>query len=602
MALDDLPTGEMLCEYNGHVFGPATDTTAFSVRPVLDPAGRTVIYAVYTLTVTDTIADAETTDPIVERAIAKLSRNGGILLYRGRGFGDLDVNTGRDRDVKWGPHVREVSAKPTGAGKAVELTATFEFALVNCPDGLSKAGTVLAFTFELSFDIDTHGYTTRTTTATLTIAQTRKRVGDRALFTSADEHREDMVPELPSGFRRLSQSFRLSPDKCTIVGTIHDVQTPPNRPRPGLVDGSIEHSYSSHPNSLGFMWTGTISATYDIDRATGTPQDAADDFERLAATRIALRASRMRKKDGTPAAIVPQVWSVTEPNVLGRTQARFTLSYFIGGAELDQILLHGGLWQPWDGGGIDPRGGSVWEGRMGAASWAPRGHAGLAFRPGDDGLVDACGVSEPVTPAARPPAGNQGVSPLGRIVGAAKAIAGGVKETVPLQTIFPPPEAKSSWLMYQSHVTLVADTGRILATTLPDAPLGGNQAASAGRWDVMAGALPAQGSNSPFPPLADLLRANQRAESTFVQQRTAPTLRVILTGQALRIGYPIPVPELVSVGGKRPTLIGEPMFAQGIVGTGLYPIVGANWRLEYAWADGELPAGAIPVPPNPDLA
>ncbi len=53
MGLDTarLPLGTMECHYNGVVWGPSADTTMFSVKPNLDPAGRTVMSATYTITI-----------------------------------------------------------------------------------------------------------------------------------------------------------------------------------------------------------------------------------------------------------------------------------------------------------------------------------------------------------------------------------------------------------------------------------------------------------------------------------------------------------------------------------------------------------------------
>lgn len=149
MGLARLTTGNMECEYNGHTFGPAANTM-YSVKSNLDPAGRTVMSATYAITVEDYIEPASTVlgnptaDPVVAAVVAKLSRNGGKLHYKGRGFGNTEINVGGGkRDVKWGPVTDEVRCECVGAGLLVKIIWTVRFTTVNCPDGLTKAGTIL---------------------------------------------------------------------------------------------------------------------------------------------------------------------------------------------------------------------------------------------------------------------------------------------------------------------------------------------------------------------------------------------------------------------------------------------------------------------------
>src|SRR5688500_2912750 len=134
--LNTLPRGVMRCEYNGYEFGPTAETIGFAVRPQLDPAGRTVSHATYTITVRENInqGSVDATDAHVQNASARLSRNGGNLFYLGRGFGDIRVNIGKVKDVKWGPVTKEISCKCVGGGLTTELTWTVEFNYPNCED------------------------------------------------------------------------------------------------------------------------------------------------------------------------------------------------------------------------------------------------------------------------------------------------------------------------------------------------------------------------------------------------------------------------------------------------------------------------------------
>ena len=93
-------------------------------------------------------------------------------------------------------------------------------------------------------------------------------------------------------------------------------------------------------------------------------------------------------------------------------------------------------------------------------------------------------------------------------------------------------------------------------------------------------------------------------EKVGVQRRTTGTIHVWLGGYALRVGFPIPVPELLTINGIAPTLdnrIGHgEHFTQAIVGnTGLSPIVRATWWLHYVIDDPKGDYDIIFLPESP---
>lgn len=608
MGLDRLPTGDFHCEYNTYVFSPAAYTSAFNVRPNPDPAQRTVMTATYVMTVVDYItadddipADGDPgMDPVVAAVVALLTRNGAVLKYRGRGFGNHVINAGGGRyDVKWGPWTKDIGLECNG-GRTVKITWTVEWTTVNCPDGLTKAGTILQFTYAVGYEIDKEGYTTRSYDATLTIAQTRKGVADKTLQASADEHREKMLPALHPGFRRESQSHRLSLDKCTLTVSVRDTQMPANMPPDGVVDGSIEHTWQSTVNQ--WVWAGTISASYDIARKEGKATDAIGHFSRLVEERLA-EATRMvcdspggvaaalaasgRIGGGAPpgglkaghgifgfAKYVGDAWArgrapaaappapppapgrmpvyvylrgggAAETNVLGRLQVRLNFQYGAVGCSFGEILRSGGLWRPFDA-AAGVKGWKEWAASI-PTVMGPRGHALLRFDPKEDSLVDAC------VPGAVPKVpGAQTVRPLDGQGGA------------PLQTLFggllKPPTRENSWIDYRTAVTVHADLGRAAGRTLPTAPLARGQG---NEWGASAGQT--AGSEG----------------ASFVHQRGKPMMYVTLTGTALRGGWEIPLPELTAVNDAKPVLVGRPMFRTEVAGYAQVPIMRAEWSLTY---------------------
>jgi hypothetical protein len=479
--------------------------------------------------------------------------------------------------VKWGPWTKDVSCKATGAGKAVELSWTVEFTTVNCPDGLTNAGTILQFRFDVTYDIDKEGYTARSVNSSLTIAQTRKKVDDKALQATADEHREKMIPPIPPTYRRESQSYRLDPAKTTITATVRDVQMPGNLPPVRVVDGSIEHNWQSQEL---FRWSGTISATYDIARREGSPGDAIAPFLDLVKDRVdegrgmkippeaaaapgpgaAVAGAVLRA--GDPVAIYLRGASAGEPNVLGRLQVRLGVQYMAGPTNFAEILRSGGLWKPTEP-HVDPEG--HWKkwivdsvGRVRARALAALVH------PERDSLVDAC------VPGATPalPNQSQNLDPSKAV--AAKGFAAAIAAA------FPPPSAGNSWIEYRNFVTTHTDMGRILGRTLPSLPLV-EPKSPGGTWNTLTG-LPSLAAQSlPFRPVGNLLSGQKSAGGgTVFHQRTRPVFYVTMTGEALRGRFQIPVAELLEVDGAKPVLVGQPWFTTGTVAHTQVPIVYAG--------------------------
>lgn len=627
MSLDRLDTGDSLCSYNGYTFGPTALTTGFSAKPNPDPAGRTVMSTTFTVTVKETIAAGteEELAALMETAREKLERNGGKLRYAGRGFGDIDINlaTGK-RDVRWGPWCRELAFVPTGAGVAVEMTWTVEFTTVDCPDGLTAPGTILSFTYTVDYDIDREGYTTRRYDSSLTIAQTRKKVDDKTLSATADMHLEKMVPAPLVGFRRESQSRKLSLDKNTLTYTVVDSQMPGNLPPVGVVEGSIEHTWQSLEL---FKWAGSITATYTIDRRNGTPLAAIVPFQNLVLDRInearkmvvdaaavagvpggggggaagggvAAALGGAAGKPGDPVHVYLRGASATEPNVLGRTQVKLGVQYMASGCSFAEILRSGGLWKPL--GPNDVAGNwKKWAASV-PSVFSPRGHAALVFTPKEDALVDACiPGAKPVTQQPQKIGSDPGFDGFKAVVGGAVggALVGAMAKA------FGAPSPENSWIEYKSFVTIHPELGRVTGSTLPTSPLNTDRGTGAG-WNVLAGPdAKSPSQSSPFPPVGNLLNGHDSAGGeTFVHQRTRPRLYVTISGYALRGGWQIPIPELLEVNGNKPTLVGNPRFRTGITAQTQVPIVYAEWSLTYVFEDdGGVPAKSIPVPPNSRL-
>jgi hypothetical protein len=173
---------------------------------------------------------------------------------------------------------------------------------------------------------------------------------------------------------------------------------------------------------------------------------------------------------------------------------------------------------------------------------------------------------------------------------------------------FTPPTPANSWLRYRPGYYIEVESNVVLGVTLPnDALISGQPQFT--HWDSLnSPTLPTGVQNdSIFNPMAEVIAAAQAQQQggtgseVFAQQRASPIVYVYLIGDALRMGFPIPMPEILLIGGQKPVLCnradrGEG-FTQKIVGENIAPVFGASWKLRYAFV-AQFPACAMPVPPD----
>ena len=146
--------------------------------------------------------------------------------------------------------------------------------------------------------------------------------------------------------------------------------------------------------------------------------------------------------------------------------------------------------------------------------WDPRGYAQQTFKNTDDLIIDPClATTTPTTPA-----------PTARI-------PNGANPTQQLFRMKPPPQNQSIIDYHlEMHVLPTHHTAEL--KPLPTTPV--NYKPSTIDINGVGGyRSPYQGSNP-----------------SVVQQRNVPTYRIVLTGYAVRAGYPITPPQIVSLGGQ----------------------------------------------------
>ena len=404
MAVGDLPALGVV-RYGKYTFSSDADTTDIRVTPVYDASGRTVTHSVYSITITDLIADNNVNTPVnVQAAIAELQKPGLPFRYENRGIGNLAINTGaRASDVVWGPRVGEVQLKHLGGGRAVRLTWTVQVAIPTCDDSVFQFA-VMEFVYKLTFKVSPNGDTTRIYSGHLKIPNRRKTAGGRDVLDSPHNYRDQVVPPLVEGFRRLDRTFEVSEDRSTLTFSITDEQMPPNVPPPGVTLCAAAHHFDSEGMA---KWVGTIEAEYELLRGQGAFAAVVPFLQGLVKDRLT-SVGKVPINTGLPApaggligyptALVK--FHVGEPTIYGPgcQRVKLSLSYLVAGIGLEGIIAGGGLWRPVPGSNW-----KLWAGSISTALSAT-GTAGLTWTANEDKLVDLCGHPRPVptAPAPRP--------------------------------------------------------------------------------------------------------------------------------------------------------------------------------------------------------
>jgi len=233
-----------------------TKTEGVKGVPVYDSSGRTVVHVLWTFTIKETIALASpaTTDSEIEAIRRILLKSGGTFVYRDKGFSDsFNINTGKVRDVAFGPKPRSFSWRPIGSNRVVEFTWIVDVALPECENALYDHAIAEA-NFKMDYQIDATGHTTRLFSGHLRIAVNKD---GKRLTDNADLYRKKFVPDVPVNFRRTDQRYSLSEDKARLDVSITDVEMKsPFAPPIGIVDVSLSHSIANMANpDTGSAWT-----------------------------------------------------------------------------------------------------------------------------------------------------------------------------------------------------------------------------------------------------------------------------------------------------------------------------------------------------------
>lgn len=539
--------------YNGYHFD-GTSKVSVNVELAKDDAGRTVVGHQHTIHVWTLIQGDSGTNTEMLAIRQQLGEQGRELTFINRGFGgDLVVNTSNNgmRDIRWGPIPKIIHWEPIASYRCSEMEWEVITTLPICDNGVQRWSGVMALNYEVSFDIDERGYTSRSITGYLEIAQTR--IG-RTIPDSADLYLNSYLTTIPLGFKR-SQSRHLSLNKSRLDFSIIDKQIPsPNAFPAGIIDIQVRHRAGWKRGSG--LPRNVITAEIEV-AAHMPPAYAMVVFSSIANQRLAIARAAAVIADSTSGGQTNAIGSVLldeftiEEDLFSR-RSSFTLGYLVP-ASLKQFITSCGLWASLPTTWLD------WHTSINEAQ-SQRGYAGLNHLPADDRITDLCQPANLLGYAQRQNPYNQIVQP-----------------TLPaIKNVRPTP--KNSWLKYHNNAIIHRQRPvvrqRLLQPTDTDP----------GTFDPQAttGMLYPQGAG-----LADVIQEGGRG-----------SYYAMLSGRAARAGWEIPRPKYGTIGGAPATEI-DGIFRQAITGNWFgCPIYQATWELVYAlpYSPGKI----IAFEPNPE--
>ena len=577
------------CKYAGVAFTQLYRSKT-SGSPHYDEANRTVTWVDWMLEVDGVIAgDAtkldDTTNVPLTTMRNNLLRPGQELDYRSKGFGDLWVNGASPvQDVAWGPHPKILSWVPVGNDLAALVTFQVIVHIPQCPQAVRYYG-LAAFNYEVSIELDDDGYATRTISGYLVIAQTRQR-GTNLVQDNAEAYYPKVIPDVPEGFYRTARPRKLSKDKNRLDFSFTDKQIPAPLPD-NTTKCNFKHTVRSQLMNTGRLspkgftvWEERLngSITLPPNRPKG---EAMQVFLQVLSSRMRPRAAG---KDGFPPPVGKDVYLLTlslGEEVFGRG-SEFEASWIRMRTSIVDIIGKSNLWQPIAGTSFVTMKKSLL-----ASAWSPLGPAGMTVPTNSEVLVDLCEPPETKVPAP------------------AK-----LKPELKPRPVPKPqpdrPDPESSWCDYDNNLRIITINRVSRRKRLPQ-----NPPPQQLPFFVPDPTAPSDTFSGPAPPPDSISRriaSQTRGEASgtpeppvpqpdVVQQGGTPEYYVLMWGHAYRIGYPIPVPRLVSVNGVKVVQLQADTDSGRVGGLPGMSLNWASWAILYILPKGFQ--GPVPQLRNP---
>lgn len=503
--------------YNGWEF-PGPVVVKLRCTPVRDFAGRTTKYYHYSINFTTTIVPtdldsyATTNDPFLGSLRATLMQPGKLLTVTGHGLGG-DISLDCTSCIGFGPIPTDYQFEVIGANLAGRLVWSCEFDAPHCwAYGISPPQNQIGdLSFALNYSIDESGLTTRTITGQAEVAVFLTQ--DLQHITATADLLIDIInPILPEGFMR-RKSYTISPDKRFLNFVVTDRELGTSNVYPDqIVHADLDFDIRGDATKDAF-WDCELGGTLEVAQgyAKGFALEAVLQIakQRIDGIQKSIRQQDNNKKKG---AVVLTTFHLSDS--LFSPRMRVSLAWRVTGATLKYLLANSGLWEPvgvsWD----------KWQKSDGikASVLAPRGYANLSSQATDDIVVSFC---QPGAPYSGP-----------KQQGPLKPYSSSITHTNY--------NSDNSWIKYDLNLSYSKESATILhraATSAKDSqtPLAPTNTGLGGR---VTGGVVDKGTYAAGVGNKPTLVLQERANAEGV---------LILTGHAIRVGYPIEGGDLAAI-------------------------------------------------------
>jgi hypothetical protein len=264
--------------YEGCIFSPLF-TTNVSGHTVTDNARRTIKYMEYTITADGYVtlhAGASSINPAMVTLRKLLTRQGGALVYQGRGM-DLSVNTGGVRDVSWGPVPELLEFQPLGGGRSAKVQWQVKVRIPEVGAGRASvrvggiALQLLQFNYESTISYGEDGYTVMSERGTMEIPLTRSpSQSTRTVPYTVDSLRSILDARIFDSanmdlFRITKRDFNVSRDKRTMEWS-YVLEEKPYMDLPPNCNVA-RGSFNVRPAKAGMglaVWLCTLRGSYNV--------------------------------------------------------------------------------------------------------------------------------------------------------------------------------------------------------------------------------------------------------------------------------------------------------------------------------------------------
>ena len=541
--------------YNGVSFGQRSKIEV-SESMQYDDADRTVVHTVFKIRASGVVGKdsaygvgqpapgANQTSLAIAQHMQQLrgllEKPGCILILAHDSFGpELRVNESTVRDIKFGPKPRVVSWVPIGHESACEVVWECEVCL---PYGWTyndaRFNGLSAFNYSVNYSIDLAGWTTRTINGYLTIANNRQSPiftsqGYRKIADTADRYRDIIKIDKPANFERESD-FTVSPDKCRLDFTIVDSEIKSlNVYPPGVVSIRARHRTGWTRREVAYL-PNTI--TCSIELARNQPKTYAwEIFKAIVSARVRSMPSASGSRSDNGYTYFLEGLEVSEE--LFEHKVEFSISYRIM-SQISELfkatdILNALQW--------DHKEWRYWNDSMKSIQ-SNRGTTGLAHSVNQDAIIDLFmngnlpyyeNDSDVSGPAAEDRTG--------------------------LYNEKPRPER--SWLRFEANLEYVENRYDNVHITM-------------GEDDLKYKEFDPKDPNATAP--------KQVAGVERFIESTAPDMLYVWRGYAERVGYDIPIPDKIKVGGVTLVKVGKAQVRRKRLGLFFgQPVYAAAWVQTY---------------------